>query len=78
MSTLNEAPRTAGRGGVGTMEKWMCWGSLGVAGFLLLLFLLDLLLKFPFGRLSSFVDILSILACGLVLFLSWDALRDLQ
>ena len=25
-----------------SMEKWLCWGSIGVAGLLLLLFLLDL------------------------------------
>ena len=24
-----------------SMEKWLCWGSMGVAGFLLLLFVLD-------------------------------------
>ena len=25
------------------MEKWMCWGSMGVAGLLLVLFLLDMI-----------------------------------
>jgi hypothetical protein len=60
------------------MEKWLCWASLGTAGFLLLLFLLDLFTGIPFAKVSALVDIFSILACGLVLFLSWDALRDLQ
>ena len=45
------------------MEKWMCWGSMGVAGLLLLLFLLDIFLAFPFGGVSIFVDIVAILAC---------------
>ncbi len=60
------------------MEKWMCWGSMGVAGVLLLLFLLDMILGFPFGRASYFVDIASILACALVFYLAFDAMRDLR
>src|SRR5258708_36914038 len=35
-----------------SMEKWLCWGSMGVAGFLLLLFRPCLALPFPFGGLS--------------------------
>ena len=27
-----------------SMEKWLCWGSMGTSGFLLLLFLLDIVL----------------------------------
>jgi len=60
------------------MEKWMCWGSMGVAGLLLLLFVLDMIFSFPFGGVSWFVDITSILACGLVLYLAFDAMRDLR
>ena len=60
------------------MEKWMCWGSMGVAGLLLLLFLLDVFLGIPFGGVSIFVDIVAVLACGIVLYLAFDALRDLR
>jgi hypothetical protein len=60
------------------MEKWLCWGSMGVAGLLLLLFLLDVILGFPFGGISPAVDIVSILACALVLYLAWDAFKDLR
>jgi hypothetical protein len=60
------------------MDKWLCWGSIGVSGLLLLLFLLDLFLKFPFGGISPVVDVVGVLASGLVLFLGWDALRDLR
>jgi hypothetical protein len=60
------------------MEKWMCWGSMGVAGLLLLLFVLDMIFSFPFGGVSWFVDITAILACGLVFYLAFDALRDLR
>jgi hypothetical protein len=60
------------------MDKWLCWGSMGVAGFLLLLFLLDLVVGFPFGGVSGFVDLLGILASALVLYLAWDASRELR
>jgi hypothetical protein len=60
------------------MEKWLCWGSMGVAGLLLLLFLLDLFLQVPFGGISRFVDIVSILASVLVLYMAWDAFKDLR
>ena len=68
-----------------SMEKWLCWGSICVAGLLLVLFLLDLVLYFvgvssflPFGGISQTVDVICILASGLLLYLSWDALRDLR
>jgi hypothetical protein len=60
------------------MEKWMCWGSMGVAGVLLVLFLLDMIFGVPFAGPNYVVDITSILACGLVLYLAFDALRDLR
>ena len=60
------------------MEKWLCWASLGVAGLMLLLFLLDLFLSVPFGGISKVVDVFSILAAGVLLYLSWDALKDLR
>ena len=60
------------------MEKWLCWGAIGVAGLLLLLFILDLAIGIPFGKLSMVVDIFGIVASALVLFLGWDAMRDLR
>ena len=61
-----------------SMEKWMCWSALGISGVVLLLFLIDLFTAIPFGNLSTTVDILAILACGLVGYVSWEALRDLR
>jgi hypothetical protein len=61
-----------------SMEKWLCWGSMGVAGFLLLLFVVDIPLGIPFGGLSIPVDIIGILASGIVLYLGWDAFKDLR
>jgi hypothetical protein len=61
-----------------SMEKWLCWAAMGISGGLLVLFLLDFLTGIPFGKVSLFVDIVAIIACGIVLFLSWDAFRDLR
>jgi hypothetical protein len=60
------------------MEKWLCWGSMGVSGFLLLLFLLDMVVGVPFGGINVIVDIFGLLASALVLFLAYDAFKDLR
>ena len=61
------------------MEKKLCIASMSVAGVLLLLFLLDLFVGFPFGGGDTFrlIDIVGVLAGGILLYLSWNALRDL-
>jgi hypothetical protein len=62
-----------------SMEKWMCWGAIGVAGLLALLFILDMTPVFkPFNGMSVFLDILGILTCGVVAYLGWDAMQDLH
>lgn len=60
------------------MEKWLCWGSLGLSGILLLLFLLDLILGFPFGGIGLVVNIIGILACAMVGYLAWESFRELR
>ena len=61
------------------MDKWLCWASMGVAGLLLLLFILDMTpLGIPFGHISTVVDVFGVLASGVVLYLAWDASRDLR
>jgi len=61
-----------------SMEKRMCWGALGVAGFLLLLFLLDLFTEIPFGNLSTTVDVIGIICCLILAYMAWDTVRELQ
>jgi threonine/homoserine/homoserine lactone efflux protein len=86
MVQLSERPRqrTINPGGDmqavlrSSMEKWLCWGSMGVAGLLLLLFLLDLLFKVPFSGVSTGVDLFGIVAAAIVLYLAWDAYKDLR
>ena len=61
------------------MEKYMCYGALGVAAVMFLLFLLDLLVGFPFGGGSFLVaDILGLLASAVVAYLAFNASRDLK
>ena len=62
--------------GVGAGTHCLPGGLL--AGLLLLLFLLDVVLAVPFGGTSVVVDIFGVLVCGLVLYLAYDAFRDLR
>jgi len=61
------------------MEKNLCIASMSVAGLLLLLFVLDLAIGIPFGGGGTFlmIDIVGVVAGLLLLYLSWNALRDL-
>ena len=63
----------------GAMEKYMCYGALAVAAVMFLLFLLDLVLGFPFGG-GSFLlaDIFGLLASGVVAYLGFNASRELK
>lgn len=64
--------------GLGAMEKWLCWASLGIAGLMFLLFTLDLF-NITFGTgISLAVDIIVIISSLLLGYLSWNALRDLR
>ena len=60
------------------MEKLLCWGSMGVAVLLLVLFGLDLATGMLFRGIGTVVDIISILCCALLGYLAWDALRDIR
>ena len=57
------------------MEKKLCIASLSVSGVLLILFLLDLIIHIPFGGSPDFtmIDIVGILAGGILTYLSWNA-----
>ncbi|MFO0804733.1 MAG: hypothetical protein U0791_16620 [Gemmataceae bacterium] len=61
------------------MEKGLCYGALGIAALMLVVFLLDLLAGFPFGG-SPFavVDVFGLIASGVVGYLAWNASRDLK
>jgi hypothetical protein len=73
-------PRAAATGSARglSMEKWMCWGALGAAVIMALLFLLDLFLSWPFAGASMTLDIFGILAAGVIGFLAVDTLREFK
>ncbi len=50
-------------------------GSMGVAGLMGLAAILDLVLKFPFGGQMA-LDIMFILAAGLVVYMGIDCMKD--
>jgi hypothetical protein len=61
------------------MEKYMCYGALGVAGLFFLLSLIDLILGFPFGGGAFIVgDIFMMIVALMVGYLGYNALRDLK
>lgn len=61
------------------MEKWLCYGTLGVAGLMAFIFLLDLIVGFPFGG-GAFIigDIFGLLSSLIVGYLGYNAMRDLK
>lgn len=77
-SERGSSGRSKVRGKGWRMEKWLCWGSLGVSGILLLLFLLDMILGFPFGGIDWIVNIIGIIACSLVGYLAFESFKDLR
>jgi len=58
------------------LSKNMVFGSFGIAGFVAILALLDLVLQVPFAG-STLMDILFILSAGIVGYLGWDAYKDM-
>jgi hypothetical protein len=62
-----------------SMEKRLCYVSLAVSVLLLVLFLPDMFLNFPFGKgISITVDIIVVICALLLGYLSWNALKDLR
>jgi hypothetical protein len=63
------------------MDKKMCIGALAVAGVMLFLFLLDLIVGFPFGGPGSqflIIDIFGLLASGILGYLAFSAYREVR
>ena len=61
------------------MDKALCYGALGIGALMMLVFLLDIVAKVPFGG-EQFVvgDIFGFLASAIVVYLGWNASRDLK
>lgn len=61
------------------MDKILCYGSLGIAILMLLVFMMDLFASVPFGG-GPFktVDVFGALAAAIVIYLAWNASKDLK
>ncbi len=59
------------------IEKILCYGAMGVAGLVALLFLLDVVLG-VFGGQSLVLDILFILGAAFVLWQGFETSRELR
>ncbi|MCA9014570.1 MAG: hypothetical protein KDA77_04480 [Planctomycetaceae bacterium] len=57
--------------------KKMIMGSMAVSGLVAVLALADIIIGMPF-RGSTMMDIMFLISAGLVLFLCWDAWKDLR
>lgn len=58
------------------LGKNLIFGSFGIAGFVAILALLDMILGVPFAR-SMTMDILFLLSAAIVGYLGWDAFKDM-
>ncbi len=58
------------------MTKKLIFGSMGAAGIIALLSILDLSVKIPFGGYSMTMDILYLVAALIVLFMGWESYRE--
>ena len=59
------------------LSKNMVFGSFGIAGFVAVLSILDMVLQFPFAGATT-MDIMFILSAAIVAYLAWDAYKDLR
>lgn len=67
------------RAGGASMEKVLCWGTLGLTALLVLLFLIDLFVgAWPLFGASPALDIFAILAGGIIIYICIDTLRELK
>jgi len=60
------------------MTKNMIFGSVGAAGLVALLSILDMAVKVPFGGYSLLTDILFLVGSLIVLYMGWESYRENQ
>ncbi len=60
------------------MAKSLVISGFVVASLLLLLFGLDLAVKWPFEQASTIMDITCLSCAAILAYLSWNALRDVR
>ena len=58
------------------MPKVLCMTGMVIAILILLLFVLDLAVKFPFQRISTTMDVMFVVCAAGLGYLSWATLRE--
>lgn len=58
------------------MIKKMIFASMGAAGLVALLSILDLSVRFPFAGYSLALDIMFLMTSAIIGYLGWDAYRE--
>ncbi len=61
-----------------TMAKRLIIGSMAAAGIVALLSVLDLALKIPFSGEYIAMDILFLCSAAIIIYLGWDAYKELR
>jgi hypothetical protein len=74
---LGNSPEQIISSSVPTMTKNMIFGSVAVAGLVILVSILDMTLKFPFGGYSITTDILFLVGAVIVLYMGWETYREI-
>lgn len=60
------------------ITKKMIFGSMGVAGLVAVASIADLAIKTPFGGYSTAMDIMFLVAAGIILYLGYDTYREMN
>ena len=60
------------------MTKKLVFGSMGAAGIVALASICDMAVGFPFAKYSMLMDILYLLASGVVLYLGYETYREIR
>jgi hypothetical protein len=58
------------------MPKVLCLAGMVIAILILVLFLLDLALKFPFQRINTLMDVVFVICAVALGYVSWSTLRE--
>ena len=60
------------------MDKKLIFGSLGAAGLVALAAILDMAIAVPFGRYSMALDIMYLVAAGMVIYMGVETFREIR
>lgn len=58
------------------MPKALCIFGMVIAGLLILIFGLDMVIRFPFGQASMLMDVGFVVVSALLGFISWTTFRE--